>query len=180
MASRSAGTGRAYDLCARSVHRVDNARLQSAILSRRHTSRLPIDAIRLLRGLGSRPRRPNAVPLTEMGAGTPRWSPDAKTIAFDSNAEGNIDVYVVPATGGKPRRMTFEPADDAVPSFSRDGTFLYFSSKRSGVFEIWKLPLSGGNATASDPEWRRRGVRVVRWPTSLLHTDGHRFEQSWR
>ena len=93
----------------------------------------------------------NALLLTAMGApsgaGTPRWSPDGQTIAFDSSVEGQFEVYVVPAGGGKPRRVTFEPADDHVPSFSRDGKFLYFGSKRSGVVEIWKLPLAGGDAT---------------------------------
>ena len=99
--------------------------------------------------LGGGRRRRDAVQLTALRAsntGTPRWSPDAKTIAFDSNLEGNYDVYVVPADGGKPRRVTFDPANDHVPSFSRDGTSLYFSSNRSGAFEIWKMPLSGGAA----------------------------------
>ena len=30
----------------------------------------------------------------------PRFSPDGKTIAYSANYDGNLDVYVVPATGG--------------------------------------------------------------------------------
>ena len=44
----------------------------------------------------------------------PRFSPDGNWIAFSSNREGNYDVYVVPATGGKPRQLTFHSADDNV------------------------------------------------------------------
>ncbi len=54
----------------------------------------------------------NAVPAhrAEIGySGSPRWSPDAQTIAFDFGKEGQWDVYVVSADGGKPRRITFEP-----------------------------------------------------------------------
>ena len=44
----------------------------------------------------------------------PRFSPDGNWIAFSSNREGNYDVYVIPATGGKPRQLTFHSADDNV------------------------------------------------------------------
>jgi len=53
---------------------------------------------------------------------------------------------VVPASGGKPRRITSHPANDHVPSFSRDGQWIYFSSTRSGEYQIWKIPASGGEA----------------------------------
>src|SRR5947209_7338443 len=35
----------------------------------------------------------------------PRFSPDGQWIAFASNRYGNYDVFVVPATGGAPRRL---------------------------------------------------------------------------
>ena len=92
---------------------------------------------------------PDAVKLTSMGApmtGTPRWSPDGQTIAFDSNLEGQFEIYVIPTSGGKPRRLTSHPANDNVPSFSRDGKWIYFSSNRTGEYQIWKIPASGGDA----------------------------------
>jgi Tol biopolymer transport system component len=85
-----------------------------------------------------------------MGAqstGTPRWSPDGQRIAFDSNLEGNFEIYVIPASEGKAQRLTSHPANDQVPSFSRDGMWVYFSSNRSGEDRIWKMPASGGEAT---------------------------------
>ena len=67
-------------------------------------------------------------------------------IAFDSNIEGQIEIYVIAASGGKPRRLTSHPANDHTPSFSRDGKWVYFSSNRTGEDQIWKIPASGGDA----------------------------------
>jgi len=79
-------------------------------------------------------------------AGTAQWSPDGSEIAFDYRATGMSDVYVINVTGGVPRRMTTEDADDSVPSWSRDGKYLYFASNRTGSLEVWKMPVEGGPA----------------------------------
>ena len=109
--------------------------------------------------------------LTSMGAGargSPRWSPDGESIAFDANLDGQWDIYIVPSKGGKPKRMTYEPVEDSIPSFSTDGTFLYFTSKRSGTFEIWKMPVAGRDADA---------VRVTHdgGVVAFESTDGHLY-----
>jgi Tol biopolymer transport system component len=79
--------------------------------------------------------------------GTPHWSPDGRWIAFDSQGEdGHWDIYVIDASGGRPRRLTFEPSDEIAPSWSRDGKWVYFCSDRSGRQEIWRMPASGGAA----------------------------------
>ena len=36
----------------------------------------------------------------------PRFSPDGQWIAFSSDREGNLDVYIVPVAGGTPKRKT--------------------------------------------------------------------------
>src|SRR5262249_26133114 len=72
-------------------------------------------------------------------AGTPRWSPDGQRIAFDSDAEGNTDTYVIRASGGKPIRLTADPADDTPDSWSNDGNWLYLTSNRTGRAEVWKV-----------------------------------------
>ncbi len=84
-----------------------------------------------------------------MGApatGSARWSPDGESISFNCNLEGHWDIYVVAVSGGKPRRLTEDRANDGVPSFSHDGRWLYFNSNRTGEYQIWKIPTAGGQA----------------------------------
>ena len=90
----------------------------------------------------------NAVQLTSLraptGTGAPHWSPDGQLIAFASDVDGQFDVFVVAAGGGKPRKLTSDPAFDHGPTFSRDGTSIYFTSARSGRFQLWRVSTAGG------------------------------------
>lgn len=91
----------------------------------------------------------NTVQLTNFGgpmAGTPRWSPDGRQIAFDCNAPGHEEIYAVSVEGGPPRRLTTEKSNNAVPSWSRDGQWIYFASDRTGNWQVWKMPAGGGPA----------------------------------
>jgi Tol biopolymer transport system component len=79
--------------------------------------------------------------------GTPRWSPDGRWIAFDSQGQdGHSSIYVMDASGGRPRRITQGPSDEHVPFWSRDGKWIYFRSDRRGRHEIWRMPFAGGAA----------------------------------
>src|SRR5207248_11144847 len=51
--------------------------------------------------------------------GNPSFSPDGSQIAFTGNYDGTRSVYVVPATGGEPRRLTYHPADGEVLGWTR-------------------------------------------------------------
>ena len=44
----------------------------------------------------------------------PKFSPDGSVLAFSGNYDGNMDIYVVPVTGGLPRRITHHGAPDRV------------------------------------------------------------------
>src|SRR5262249_39617779 len=105
-------------------------------------------------------------------SGDPCWSPDGQRIAFDSNAEGNADIYVIQANGGKPIRLTTDSADDDDPNWSRDGNWIYFASNRTGRPETWKVPTRGGEAVQVT---RNGGGRALESPDrkSLYYTKGH-------
>ena len=106
----------------------------------------------------------NAVQFTATGAegtSTPNWSPDGEQITFACNAEGQYEVYVVGAGGGKPRRLTNRLAVDQDPSWSRDGKWVYFRSPSAGSDQIWKLP-AGPESTPSEPvQVTRNGGNVA-------------------
>ena len=85
--------------------------------------------------------------LTGMGPtamGSPRWSPDSQTIAFDRYENGLSMIYTIAAGGGKPHRVTNDAFRDIRPSFSHDGKWIYFRSNRTGRVEVWKVPAAGG------------------------------------
>lgn len=86
--------------------------------------------------------------LTTTGkCGTPRWSPDGRWIAFDSDGRyGHSGIYVVAADGGPVRPIIEDGSNNMVPGWSRDGKWIYFSSNRA-MFEeedLWKAPVDGG------------------------------------
>ena len=80
------------------------------------------------------------------GTGSPAWSPDGRRIAFDSRVEGRPHIYVIPATGGRPERVTDVMADNNLPEWSKDGRWIYYCSTRSGIVEVWRQPVAGGTA----------------------------------
>ena len=79
-------------------------------------------------------------------AGTARWSPDGKWIAFEFHPGEHAQIYLVDAAGGVPRPFVAVPGqDNLAPSWSRDGEWLYFSVKRgSEPFQLWKISIHGG------------------------------------
>jgi tricorn protease len=71
----------------------------------------------------------------------PRFSPDGKWIAFSSDRNGNMDVFIVPSAGGNPKQLTFHSADDIVQGWSPDGKTVLFSSNRGDDFmpKLWTV-----------------------------------------
>jgi tricorn protease len=64
----------------------------------------------------------------------PRFSPDGRWIAFSSDRNGNLDVYIVPAEGGAAKQLTFHSADDSVQGWAPDGRAVLFASQRGEDF----------------------------------------------
>jgi tricorn protease len=89
----------------------------------------------------------------------PIFSPgDGRSIAFSSNRYGSYDVFVIPTQGGKPRRLTYDSAQDVACGWSPDGKSILFTSSRGTDYpaaqDLYAVPVAGG--------------RVIR----VTHTEG--------
>jgi len=84
----------------------------------------------------------------------PRFSPDGKWIAFSSDREGGLDVYVIPVAGGAARQLTVHSADDLVLNWHPDGKSILFASQRGEDFmgKLYTVPLEGGMARNAGPD----------------------------
>ncbi|MBI4421557.1 MAG: PD40 domain-containing protein [Gemmatimonadetes bacterium] len=79
------------------------------------------------------------------------YSPDGRWIAFHEKNAGTeqdveMDVWLLPAEGGRAIQLTHAPGFDGWPTWAPDGKSVYFVSERSGSSNIWQLdvdPRSG-------------------------------------
>jgi len=60
----------------------------------------------------------------------PKFSPDGEFIAYTASYNGNRDVYVMPAMGGLPERVTYQSHADRLIDWHPDGDHLLFASRR--------------------------------------------------
>ncbi|WP_421763967.1 S41 family peptidase [Ekhidna sp.] len=112
----------------------------------------------------------------------PHFSPDENWIAFSAQYDGNTDVYVIPATGGSPKRLSYHPGADIVQGWSPDGKVIFRSTRQAyptrlnrwymigmdgGLPELFEIPrIASGELSPNgkyvayepitywDPEWR--------------------------
>jgi serine/threonine protein kinase/WD40 repeat protein len=81
----------------------------------------------------------------------PRWSPDGRWIAFQRGDSIRFDIFVAPATGGRPRQLTHD--NDMINGFAwlPDSTGILYSSSRGGTMpylptlNLWKANLRDGS-----------------------------------
>ncbi|MEO8139417.1 MAG: protein kinase [Gemmatimonadota bacterium] len=87
----------------------------------------------------------SAVPITRGNQATEvvRLSPDGKWLVYDSDLNGNADLFIVPSDGGTPRQLTDDPADDLAADWSPDGSQLAFHTFRTGNRDIFTINADG-------------------------------------
>jgi Tol biopolymer transport system component len=87
----------------------------------------------------------SAVPITRGNQASEivRLSPDGKWLAYDSDLNGNADIFIVPSDGGTPRQLTDDPSDDLAPDWSANGTLVAFHSFRTGNRDVFTVGADG-------------------------------------
>jgi Tol biopolymer transport system component len=88
-------------------------------------------------------------PAQYIGDREPNYSPDGQLLAFVRQGAGESDdLYVMPASGGEPRRLTFDNKFVMGLAWTPDGGSIVFSSYRGGTASLWRIAAGGG-----DPAW---------------------------
>lgn len=74
----------------------------------------------------------------------PVFSPDGRRIAFTSGRGGSPQVYVMGASGGRPRRITFGGPYNSEPDWSPKGGLIAYTCRDDGHFHICLISPDGG------------------------------------
>ena len=129
----------------------------------------------------------------------PRFSPDGEWLAFTGQYDGDEQVYVMPASGGPPRQLTFYPAvgplpprwgyDNQVYDWTPDGEAVLFRSLRygGGLLEsrLFRVPAGGGlpeplpMPKAGAGDYSPDGARVVYSPLFRDFRTWKRYQGGW-
>lgn len=120
----------------------------------------------------------------------PVWSPDGSMIAFASDRDGAMNLYVMSAKGGAARQLTFGSTNITPEAFTPDGQSVIYSASiqdpvSSRLFpsarltELYSVPVAGGASVqilASPAE----SVSYLPDGKSFLYQDQKGMEDVWR
>ena len=91
------------------------------------------------------------------------------TIVFQSNRDGNFEIYSMKGDGSGQLRLTDNPANDISPAWSPDGSAIAFTSDRDGTWDIYTMKADGsgltqltrGQGANTAPSWAEGGRGIV-------------------
>jgi serine/threonine-protein kinase len=81
------------------------------------------------------------------------WSPDGRTIAFNSDRLGEMNIWLHDVASGTDRQLTHGAGGDYQPQWTPDGRTLVFFSARAGNLDVWSVSVLDGRLVrlTSDP-----------------------------
>ena len=109
-------------------------------------------------------------------------------IVFESNRNGNWDIYAMDTNGKNLLQLTDSPADDRSPACSPDGRMIAFTSMRHGPPDLYVMDSNGsnvvrltnGNWNEIDPFWSPDGAKIAvtsfrsgKWDIYTMDTEGN-------
>jgi len=129
----------------------------------------------------------------------PRFSPDGEWIAFTGQYDGDEQVYVIPSTGGEPRRLTWYPAEGPLPprwgydhqvfGWTPDGGAVLFRSLRDagGGSEgrLYTVSINGGlpvalpMPTSGAGDFSPDGTQMIYSPLFRDFRHWKRYQGGW-
>ena len=78
----------------------------------------------------------------------PRFSPDGTLLAFTGDYDGNEDIYVMPVTGGLPKRITHHGAPDRMLGWYPEGQSILYAtsmtSPKNRFNQLYRVSAQGG------------------------------------
>ena len=97
----------------------------------------------------------------KFGVRAPRLSPDRKQIVYESNTDGNLELYLLDLSNIdlmdiaenkiEPKRITHNDVDDGSPAFFPDGKRIVFISSREKVHQIYTINVNGDDEKHLNP-----------------------------
>ncbi len=115
----------------------------------------------------------------------PPSAPTARSSPSRAELDGNLDVFVVPAAGGVPKRLTWHPSRDIVQGFTPDGKAVLFSSPREAFNnrhdQLYTVPVEGGVETklpiphAARAVFSPDGKTIAYTPNRPMHLQWKRY-----
>lgn len=99
----------------------------------------------------------------------PDWSPDGRSIAFQSYRDGVFNIWTIRPDGSRLRQLTQGPYDHREPRWSPDGLQIAYSSDEGGSYGIHLLDVRSGRtrlitdseAEEYEPAWSPDGRRIA-------------------
>lgn len=115
----------------------------------------------------------------EQNASRPRWSPDARQIAFHSTANGTHSIWVQVLGEENARNLSVDESFDMQPAWHPDQERIVYARDKTGHgFDLWEVDLATGlhwrlthnPGDETEPAWSADGRDLV-----FVHHEGDRW-----
>jgi Tol biopolymer transport system component len=116
--------------------------------------------------LTERNASPRSVIVSSLADTNPQYSPDGRSVAFESNRQGKPEIWIAGEDGSGAFALThFDRGHTGTPRWRPDGRQIAFDSNVSGDFQVYLADVDGGEpklltkfgAPAFIPSWSRDG-----------------------